>query len=160
MHFKGGFASVAAQLRDIAEEHDVCGLVAGWPITLNGSEGLACARVRGFLGSLQCEGGMDYLPATLWDERYTSAGARDVLGELAKNRASSARAGAEPAKREWRRPPGKRLRRTNVGTHHCEKRVADSVAAALILGSFLAGGGGQVAADDETGQPPASNKQT
>ena len=138
MHFKGGFATVAAQLRDIAEEHDVCGLVAGWPIALDGSEGLACARVRGFLSSLQCEGGMDYLPATLWDERYTSAGARDVLGELAKNRASSAGAVAD----DRRRSTGKRLRRTNVRTRHCDKRAADSVAAALILGSFLAGGGG------------------
>ena len=117
--------------------------MAGWPIALDGSEGLACARVHGFLGSLQREDEMDYLPFVLWDERYTSAGARDVLEELATIGPGNSIAEAEPATRKWSTPrsSGKTSRRSNARARHRDKRAADSVAAALILGSFLAGGG-------------------
>ena len=60
------------------------GEAVGWPLELSGDEGVMCARVRGFVASLQqpAEGGagsdsdnrnlLAALPAVLWDERFSS----------------------------------------------------------------------------------------
>ena len=120
----GRFVSVSQNLRAIVDAHRACGIVFGWPLELDGSEGRACARVRGFVGSLQCQGGLSDVPTALWDERYSSQGARDSLG-------------LGVASRSMRVP---RRRTARADRHHVrlrDKTDVDKVAAALILGSFI-----------------------
>ena len=115
----GKFEQTAAQLRRIATEHAVCGIVVGWPLELSGDEGAMCARVRGFVASLQktaeegagnhSDNHLGALPVVLWDERFSSLQARASLA-------------------------GSRLGSTRAAKH---KAATDRVAAALILQDFV-----------------------
>ena len=53
-------------------------LVVGWPLTPDGAEGRACARVQAFLNRLANALGDD-LPLVRRDERFTTEMAKDLL---------------------------------------------------------------------------------
>lgn len=94
------------RLRALKRDPGFDTIVVGWPLTLSGEEGDATDFVRPFINRLYKE-----FPDTRlvrWDERYSSARARDVLLE----------AGVPKKKRR-------------------EKGRVDSVAAAVILQEYL-----------------------
>jgi putative holliday junction resolvase len=71
-------AENAAEINALAEKEGVGGLVVGWPLALDGSEGRAAQSVRDWADALTQATG---LPATLWDERFTTAAALRTLIE-------------------------------------------------------------------------------
>ena len=60
----------------VIDGRDVAGLVVGWPLNMNGSEGPRCQGVRQFSRNLLAR--VD-LPLVLWDERWSTAGAERHL---------------------------------------------------------------------------------
>lgn len=57
------------RLRKLVDEHKIGGMVVGYPVNMDGSEGPRCQSVRAFAESLTKELG---LPVALWDERMSS----------------------------------------------------------------------------------------
>jgi putative Holliday junction resolvase len=97
------FASVAA----IVAEHDVGLVVVGLPFSLDGTEGPQARRITGYANRLA-----DHLsvPVVLWDERFTTAEAEEILRQS--------------------RSEKKRRRARTSGE-------LDAIAAAVILQSYL-----------------------
>ncbi len=77
------FSKDATRLLALAEEHQVAGLVLGYPVNLDGSEGPRAQATRAFARNLNqlCE-----LPILLWDERLTTAAAERLLIEADTSR--------------------------------------------------------------------------
>lgn len=74
--------SVNAQvLQSLFSQHQITGIVIGYPLNMDGSEGPRCQSVRQFARNLE-----DYtdLPMLLWDERLSSHIAQEqmIAGEL------------------------------------------------------------------------------
>ena len=70
---KADAAIVAAQIK----EYGVSGLVVGWPLNVDGSEGPKCQSVKDTVLAMQ-----EWLPdvaVTFWDERFSTANARQFL---------------------------------------------------------------------------------
>jgi putative Holliday junction resolvase len=65
-----------AAVAELAETHEVAGIVIGLPLTLQGDEDDWCAEVRHFGDSLATRTG---LPVTLVDERFTSVQAERAV---------------------------------------------------------------------------------
>jgi putative Holliday junction resolvase len=78
------FKADSARLLQIIAEHDVCGLVLGLPINLDGKEGPRAQASRAFARNLS---GISPLPILLWDERLSTAEAErrraEVIDKLA-----------------------------------------------------------------------------
>lgn len=55
----------------MAQEHKIVGLVVGWPLQMDGSEGENCRKVSEFITLLSrtCD-----WPVCLWDERLSTQG--------------------------------------------------------------------------------------
>jgi len=72
------FAVNAEMIRRICDEQKVCGLVIGYPLNMDGSEGPRCQSVRAFARNLE-----QYVPQPLllWDERLSSAIAHELMVE-------------------------------------------------------------------------------
>ena len=70
------FGTDATLLLAIAETHAVGGLVIGFPINLDGSEGPRAQSTRAFARNLSR---LTALPIALWDERLSTAAAERVL---------------------------------------------------------------------------------
>ena len=70
------FAKDAATLSAICAEHEVCALVLGLPINMNGSEGPRCQSVRQFAANLQAK--LD-IEVAFWDERLSTVAATRAL---------------------------------------------------------------------------------
>src|SRR5262245_46812720 len=70
------FAADARRLLDLAAEHQICGLVLGYPANLDGSEGPRAQSTRAFARNLNS---LSKLPILLWDERLTTAAAERML---------------------------------------------------------------------------------
>ena len=66
------FSADAERLRQIIAERDVRGIVLGWPLQLDGSQGPRCQATIAFARNLRTLADID-LPILLWDERLTSA---------------------------------------------------------------------------------------
>ena len=73
---RGKFATAAAKIRHIANMEQVGGLVAGLPLSLDGSFGPAAQAARDWLRSLS---EATALPAALWDERLSSSAVNRML---------------------------------------------------------------------------------
>jgi putative holliday junction resolvase len=76
------FTIDAMRLFQLVREHDVCGLVIGLPLNMDGSEGPRAQSARSFARNLtrlpeQPEG----LVTTFWDERLSTAAAERTLIE-------------------------------------------------------------------------------
>lgn len=69
-------AENAAEIAALAEKEGVGGLVVGWPLSLNGTEGRAAQSARDWASALARATG---LPTTLWDERFTTTAALRML---------------------------------------------------------------------------------
>ena len=70
------FRDDAGTLLDIAHELDACGLVVGFPLNMDGSEGPRAQSTRAFVRNLSA---LTPLPIALWDERLSTAAAERVL---------------------------------------------------------------------------------
>jgi putative pre-16S rRNA nuclease len=64
------FRDDAATLKTLIEKHGVGGLVIGWPVSMDGSEGPRCQSVRQFAKNLD---ETTPLPQAFWDERLSTA---------------------------------------------------------------------------------------
>jgi putative Holliday junction resolvase len=64
------FRDDAASLQALVEKHGIGGLVIGWPVALDGSEGPRCQSVRQFAKNLDA---VVPLPQAFWDERLSTA---------------------------------------------------------------------------------------
>jgi putative Holliday junction resolvase len=63
------FARDAAQLFDAVDLHDVGGLVLGWPVSMDGTEGPRCQSLRQFALNVLAVRDM---PLIFWDERLST----------------------------------------------------------------------------------------
>lgn len=77
------FGKDAAHLLALAAEHEVTGLVLGFPINLDGSEGPRAQSTRTFARNLNR---LSPLPILLWDERLSTAAAERTLLEADQSR--------------------------------------------------------------------------
>ena len=66
------------KLSQIITQEDVCQIVVGLPISLNGQEGPQAQRIRAFIETLMTQ---VTLPIATCDERYTSAEAERIMIE-------------------------------------------------------------------------------
>lgn len=66
------------KLSQIIRQEDVCQIVVGLPISLNGQEGPQAQRIRAFIETLATQ---VTLPIATCDERYTSAEAERIMIE-------------------------------------------------------------------------------
>ncbi len=73
---RGKLAAAAAEILRIAAREQVGGLVAGLPLSLDGSFGPAAQAARDWLRSLS---EATSLPAALWDERLSSSAVNRML---------------------------------------------------------------------------------
>lgn len=78
------FAHDMAQIGAVIQEFEVGGLVFGWPLNMDGSEGASCDRVRSMIDELE-KNHTDQLGRVswiaLWDERLSTAAVHDFLIE-------------------------------------------------------------------------------
>jgi len=72
-----GDRDLVRRLADLAAEHDVDKVVIGLPLREDGSEGPGCVRARQIAGLLEKRG----VEAVLWDERWSSLRAEELLRE-------------------------------------------------------------------------------
>jgi putative Holliday junction resolvase len=69
------FAQDLERLQGIMRERGAGGLVLGWPLNMDGSEGPRCQAVHAFAETLDAALG---LPILLWDERLTTFAAEEA----------------------------------------------------------------------------------
>ncbi|MFQ5562571.1 MAG: Holliday junction resolvase RuvX [Parvularculaceae bacterium] len=81
------FAADAAQLKALAEERSVVGLVIGLPLNMDGSEGPRAQSTRAFARNIAR---VLPLPVAFWDERLSTAAMERGLIALDASRASRA----------------------------------------------------------------------
>ena len=77
------FSVDAKELLDIVDEHEVAGLVLGFPVNLDGSEGPRAQSTRAFARNLIQ---LRDIPIVLWDERLTTVAAERTLLEADASR--------------------------------------------------------------------------
>ena len=80
---RGKFKADAATLLALAKEHDIGGLVVGYPINMDGSEGPSAQSARAFTRNLAT---VSDLPVTLVDERLSTAAVTRTLIEADTSR--------------------------------------------------------------------------
>lgn len=73
---KGKFKADAARLLDLIIEHDIGGLVVGWPVNLDGSEGPRAQSARAFARNFAK---LSDCPIVFWDERLSTVAVERVL---------------------------------------------------------------------------------
>ena len=66
------FSLDAARLLEIAAEREICGLLLGLPLNMDGSEGPRCQSTRAFARNLTR---LTDLPIGFWDERLSTVAA-------------------------------------------------------------------------------------
>lgn len=64
------------ELINLIKKHEVCGLIIGLPISMNGSEGPRCQSVQQFAINLN---NITDLPIAFWDERLSTAAVERML---------------------------------------------------------------------------------
>ncbi|MEK7270703.1 MAG: Holliday junction resolvase RuvX [Planctomycetota bacterium] len=72
------------EIERIAREEEVSEVVVGFPLQMDGTEGIAAAKVRSFAETLRAR--LGGLPVTLRDERLTTARAVRALDEAGASR--------------------------------------------------------------------------
>ena len=78
---RDGWADAAARVRVALADDEVALLVVGLPLRLDGSEGEAARRARGFGEALRAELGIE---VEFWDERLTTVAAERSLTEMGR----------------------------------------------------------------------------
>jgi len=63
------FSKDMERLKAIIAEHHVAGLVIGWPVNMDGSEGPRCQSTKQFARNVEAQLS---LPSVMWDERMSS----------------------------------------------------------------------------------------
>ncbi len=88
----GSDADDLDRLVHLISGQDVARIVIGWPLHMNGTEGEMAGEVRALARELQTRTG---LPVDLFDERWTSTQAEDVLiaGDVSRRRRRNLRDG-------------------------------------------------------------------
>lgn len=74
------FTKDAQALKALVEEHKIGGLVIGYPINMDGSEGPRCQSTRTFVSNLSKH---IELPMLLWDERMSSIAVERMMTDEA-----------------------------------------------------------------------------
>lgn len=74
----------AATLLHYIQEHHIVGIVVGFPLNMNGSEGPRCQSTRQFVSNLLS---LQDLPICLWDERLSTLAVTRTLVEADLSRA-------------------------------------------------------------------------
>lgn len=77
------FKADAARLLEIVARHDVKGLVLGFPVNLDGTEGPRAQATRAFARNVNQ---LTDLPILMWDERLSTAAAERMLIEADTSR--------------------------------------------------------------------------
>ncbi len=77
------FSKDAELLRKVIAEQGVGGLVIGWPVNMDGSEGPRCQSIRQFAKNVAAK--ID-LPLALWDERMSTMAVERTLLEADMSR--------------------------------------------------------------------------
>jgi len=81
---RGKLGPAAAEINRIAAKEGVAGLVVGWPLAMDGSVGPSAQGARDWALALSEATG---LPASLWDERLSTAAVnRFLIGEADMSR--------------------------------------------------------------------------
>ena len=81
------FGVDAAALLEICKKHEVCGMVIGLPLNMDGSEGPRVQATRAFARNLLP---LTDLPLTAWDERLSTAAVTRTLIDADRSRARRA----------------------------------------------------------------------
>lgn len=68
-HKRTKFKQDANHIINLIESHNIAGLVMGWPLNMNGTEGPRCQATRQFCNNLLT---MYDIPIVLWDERWST----------------------------------------------------------------------------------------
>ena len=76
------------RIAEVAREYEVAGVVVGWPINMDDSEGPQALLARKFAAALAGHTGLD---VRLWDERLSSADADSKLAGLYTRKQKRAR---------------------------------------------------------------------
>lgn len=79
IHKRTKFKQDANYIINLIEEHDIAGLVMGWPLNMNGTEGPRCQSTRQFCNNLLS---MYDIPIVLWDERWSTKIADSAMLEM------------------------------------------------------------------------------
>lgn len=87
-------AAVAPRVAALAEEYGADGVVVGWPLNMDDTEGPQGVVARHFAGVLATRTGLD---VRLWDERLSSADADEKLRGLFTRKKKKARQDAVAA---------------------------------------------------------------
>lgn len=81
------FSKDLAQLQETISKHAACGLVIGYPVNMDGSEGPRTQSMRTFASNLRKH---IALPQLLWDERMSTMAVERVMLEADMSRARRA----------------------------------------------------------------------
>ena len=81
------FKASADAIKQLVSDHQVGGLVYGWPVNMDGSEGPRCQATRDFARNLD---ELLNLPYLFWDERLSTAAVERTLIEADRSRARRA----------------------------------------------------------------------
>lgn len=84
---RGKFTKDAARMKQLAEQHKVAGLVVGYPVNMDGSQGPRTQSTRTFVSNLEKH---LPLPMLLWDERLTTMAVERMMIEADLSRARRA----------------------------------------------------------------------
>jgi putative Holliday junction resolvase len=81
---RGKFGADAEALLDICVEHEVCALIIGLPVNMDGTEGPKCQSVRQFARNLETR---FELEIAFWDERLSTVAVTRTMLEADMSRA-------------------------------------------------------------------------
>ncbi|KEP71090.1 Holliday junction resolvase RuvX [Thioclava sp. BHET1] len=81
------FGIDAAALLKIVAEREICGLILGLPMNMDGSEGPRCQATRAFARNLEK---LTETPISYWDERLSTVAAERAMLEADMSRAKRA----------------------------------------------------------------------
>jgi len=81
---RGKFTATATELDDIITRKEIGGLVVGYPLNMDGTEGPAAQSARQFAANLDKAG--ITIPALLWDERLSTVSVTRTLLEADTSR--------------------------------------------------------------------------
>jgi putative Holliday junction resolvase len=70
--------SAFQRLKTLVQSHHIKALIIGYPLEMDGREGPRCQSVRAFVRNIES---MVDVPILYWDERLSSAAAKDYLQE-------------------------------------------------------------------------------
>ena len=74
--FRTKFKIDSEEIREIILKRNVCGVIIGLPINMDGTEGRKCQSIRAFARNLSKS---IYAPITFWDERLSSISASKIM---------------------------------------------------------------------------------